>query len=185
MSAPVFIEWEPCVQETLSMYWKRLFKPACGQQKSAPRYPLANAWPGTKLLSGVSDRVQCQANRASLTVCAVGVDIMAMFSTWSWITCEVRPLASTARPVCTTRLSAKSRCTLKRTMRVGLSVSLASTLADQSSSVVGELVASACPKGVVIVGKPCWTCSKLGNQNRRSFTKELPSVSPYSGLLMG
>ncbi len=185
MSAPVFIVWEPCVQETLSMYWKRLFKPACGQQKAAPRYPVGNAWPGTWLLTGVCDSVWCQANRASLTACAVGVDITAMFSTWSWTTDETRPLESTARPVCTTRLSDRSRCSLKRAVRVCLSVSLASTLVAQSISVVGELVASVFPKGVVIVGTPCWTCSKLVNQKRRSLTKGPPAVNPYSCLKNG
>ena len=43
ISVPTFIVCVPCVQEKLSLYWKRLFNPACGQQKSAPTYAVGRA----------------------------------------------------------------------------------------------------------------------------------------------
>src|SRR5580704_7400520 len=82
-------------------------------------------------------------------------------------------------------LAVISRCTLYRTVSICLSVNFASTLADHSNSVVGELVVIEVPKGVSVSGKACAARSRLENQNRRSFTNGPPAVKPSSCLKKG
>src|ERR1700740_570709 len=134
------------------------------------------------LFVGVCVSVRCQKNLASFTVCDVGVETMPIFRVLSCETWETKPLGSVAPPVCTIRLSCKSRCRLYRTVSVCLSVNLASTFAEPMISFVGDVTVMEFPKGAVVVGTPCETFSKLPNQKKRSLTNGPPTVKPYSCL---